>query len=144
MKSSRLLQIAAVIALLQFVTHTAMFVTYHPSHGVVEMSVVAAMRDNAFAFSGVQRSYWDMYFGYGLFSAFACALEATVFWYLSRLAVHAPALVFPFVEIFFVANVVYAALIWMYFFPLPGYFDVLLAALMVLAGIALRRESRAR
>ena len=30
----------------------------------------------------------------------------------------------PVVALFLAANLVYAALVWIYFFPLPGYFDL--------------------
>ena len=35
-----------------------------------------------FAPATAPRSYWDSYFGYGLFASFNCLVEAVLFWQL--------------------------------------------------------------
>src|SRR2546427_7614596 len=72
MTTSTLLRVTAVIALLQFFGHAALFVRARPTHGDAEVTVVAAMKAHRFNFGGSMRSYWDMYFGYGLQAAFIC------------------------------------------------------------------------
>jgi len=144
MKLVMLLRIAAVVALVQFLAHTTLFLTYSPSHGPEEAQLVEAMKSHVFAFSGVKRSYWDMYFGYGLFSAFNCLLEAVVLWLLANQAQQSAKTVLPLVAAFVMANVVYAILIWTYFFSLPGYFDVSLVVILTWALVVGRTASSPR
>src|SRR3989442_1514901 len=66
MTTSTLLRVTAVVALLQFFGHAALFVRAQPTHGDAEVTVVAAMKAHRFNFGGSMRSYWDMYYGYGL------------------------------------------------------------------------------
>jgi len=133
MKTVILLRIAAVVALVQFCAHTTLFMTYVPRHGPDEVSVVQAMQSHYFSFSGSLRSYWDMYFGYGLFSAFNCLLEAVLLWQLAGIAKNFPHLIRPVAALFVAANIGYAILVWKYFFPLPSYFDIAIAILLGLA-----------
>jgi hypothetical protein len=133
MKTVTLLRIAAVVALVQFCAHTTLFMTYVPMHGPDEVSVVQTMQSHYFSFSGSLRSYWDMYFGYGLFSAFNCLLEAVLLWQLASIATNFPHLVRPVAALFVAANIGYTILVWKYFFPLPSYFDIAIAILLGLA-----------
>ncbi len=140
MKPVTILRVAAAIALLQFIGHATLFLTYVPKHGAEEIAVVQAMRDHIFNFSGMQRSYWDMYFGYGLMAAINCLFEAVLFWQLAAIAKTSARLVQPVVALFLVANLVYAALVWIYFFPLPGYFDLAIGLCLGLALFAGRTK----
>jgi len=140
MKLAAVFRIAAVVALVQFIGHGTLFLTYEPKHGPEEIAVMQAMRTHYFSFSGYVRSYWDMYFGYGLFSAFNCLIEALLFWFLAPFADSAGRRIMPIAAIFLFANLGYTALIARYFFALPGYFDVTLSLLMIAAlALALRR-----
>ena len=130
MNTPVLLRIAAALAFVQFCAHTTMFVTYAPMHGAEETSVVQAMQSHFFSFSGWSRSYWDLYFGYGLFSAFNCLIEAVLFFQLASIAGKNPRIVRMIAGLFLVANIGYATLIYRYFFPLPGYFDIAIALLL--------------
>src|SRR2546427_9153063 len=95
MTTSTLLRVTAVVALLQFFGHAALFVRAQPTHGDAEVTVVAAMKAHRFNFGGSMRSYWDMYFGYGLEAAFICLVEAILFWQLATIAGTTPAIVRP-------------------------------------------------
>jgi hypothetical protein len=139
MKTVTLLRIAATVALVQFCAHTTLFLTYAPAHGPDELQVIQTMQSHVFRFSGFLRSYWDMYFGYGLFSAFNCLIEAVLLWLLAGIAKEHARLTQPIVALFLFANVGYTALVWKYFFPLPSYFDI---ALIVVLGAALIAASR--
>jgi hypothetical protein len=68
MKPTMLLRIASIVALLQFAAHTLLLVFGAPTHGPEEIAVVEAMKSHHFDFMGLTRSYWDFYFGYGLFA----------------------------------------------------------------------------
>jgi len=144
MKLATLFRIAALVALLQFIGHSSLLLTYEPKHGPEELAVVEAMRTHYFSFSGYVRSYWDMYFGYGLFSAFNCLIEALLFWFIAPFADGAGRRIVPVAAVFLFANAGYTALIARYFFALPGYFDVTLGLLMVATLVlALRRPPQA-
>ena len=125
-----LLRVAAVVALLQFFGHTALFLRAKPTHGDAEVAVVTAMRAHRFSFGGSLRSYWDMYFGYGVEAAFICLVEAILFWQLATIAAVAPAVVRPIVALFLTANVAHAVLVTRYFFLTPLVPDVLIALLL--------------
>ncbi len=105
MNTAVLLRVAAVIALFQFLAHTTMFVTYTPAHGPDETQVVQIMQSHVFSFSGSLRSYWDMYFGYGLFSAFNCLIEAALLWMLAAMARENAPRTRPIAALFLFANV---------------------------------------
>jgi len=144
MKTPTLLRITSVLSFVQFCAHTAMFVTYRPVHGAEEVAVVEAMRTHVFKFGGAAHSYWELYFGYGLMSAANCLVEAVLFWQLAGLARKSPALIRPIAALFLLANVGYAILVRVYFFPLPGYFDLAIAALLGAAIVtSLRAEAPA-
>ena len=133
MMTSLLLRVGSVTALLQGIAHTAMFVSAAPRHGARELAVLEAMKAQRFDFLGSLRSYWDFYFGYGLFAAFNCFIEAVLFWQLARIAVSQPSLVRPIVALFCVANLGYACLAGTYFFITPIVPDVALAVWLALA-----------
>lgn len=134
-----LLRATAALALLQFVAHGALFVRAKPTHGDTELAVVAAMKANLFNFGGSMRSYWDMYFGYGLEAAFICLVEAILFWLLASVAGAAPAVVRPIVALFLVANVAHAILMTRYFFWVPMVPDILIAVLLAWTLVVLGR-----
>lgn len=142
MKPSILLRIAAAVALLQFIAHTSLLLSYEPSHGPAETTLVQAMRDNRFDFGGFEpHSYWQMYIAYGLFAAVNCLIEAVLFWQLSSVARTDPARVRPFAALFLAANLGYATLVALYFFPIPLLADLTIAACLVLV-LWITRPSR--
>ena len=133
MTTSSLLRVTAIVALLQFAAHGALFVRAKPTHGEPEIAVVQAMKDHQFDFGGSKRSYWDMYFGYGLEAAFICLVEAILFWQLATIATAAPAAAKPIMVLFLLGNVAHAFLVTRYFFVVPLIPDVLIAALLACA-----------
>src|SRR5437899_12941813 len=94
------LRVTAVIALLQFFGHAALFVRARPTHGDAEVTVVAAMKAHRFNFGGSMRSYWDMYFGYGLEAARIFLVEASLFLQLAAIAGWTPTVGRPMIPLF--------------------------------------------
>ena len=136
MTSSLLLRIVSVVALLQFIGHGTMFVRARPTHGPQEVEVVQAMRSHAFTFALAPRTYWDMYFGYGLEAAFVCLVEAVLFWLLAATASETGALVKSVAGLFAIANVAHIIMLVRYFaFPVPMVFDALIAVGLVAAAL---------
>src|SRR5438067_1711044 len=106
MTSSTLLRMAALVALLQFAGHVTLFVRSKPTHGPAEVAVVQAMKDHRFDFGGSLRSYWQMYFGYGLEAAGVCLVEAILLWQLAGIAAATSlATVRPIMILCLVANI---------------------------------------
>jgi hypothetical protein len=132
--TSLLLRTASIVALLQGVAHTLLIVSATPKLGADEIAVLGAMKAHRFDFLGSMRSYWDFYFGYALFVALTCVIEAVLFWQLAGLAAAHPALARPIVALFCGANVAFALLAAKYFFVTPIVPDVVIA---VCLGVAL-------
>jgi hypothetical protein len=132
MTMTALLRTAAIVALLQFAAHGILFVRAKPIHGDTEVAVVQMMKDHRFDFGRSRRSYWDMYFGYGLEAAFICLVEAILFWQLSAVATTSPGVVKPIVMLFLAANVAHALLVLRYFFLVPLVPDLLITGLLAL------------
>lgn len=127
-RAELILRVVAVIALAQGVGHFTLFVRAKPTHGPVEEAVVKAMQTERFKFAAAPRTYWDMYFGYGLEAAAICLVEAVLFWQLAGIAARDVALVRPIAGLFLVANVAHFAMLARYFaFPVPMAFDALIA-----------------
>src|SRR5258706_8744127 len=99
-----LLRILAVVAFLQFAGHGSLFVRARPTHGPDEVAVVEAMRAHAFPFASAPRSYWQMYFGYGLEAAFVCLVEAVFFLQLAPIRGRDATLIKPIPALFSVAH----------------------------------------
>jgi hypothetical protein len=74
-----------------------------------------------------------MYFGYGLFAAFFCLIEALLFWRLSGAASTAPDLVKWIVALFAIVNVAHIGLVARYFFFIPAVPDALIALTLAVA-----------
>jgi len=133
-----LLRAAAVLAAIQGIAHGALFVSAKPRSDA-EAAVVTAMRTSRF-FGGGSRSYWDLYFGYGLIAAAACVVEAVLLWQLVRVAQVQPLVARQIVALLIVANVGHALLVWRYFaFPIPIVFDLLVAVCLAATFVGLAR-----
>jgi hypothetical protein len=136
-----LLRIAAALALVQALAHTAMFLNMHPSHGADEIAVVSAMKSHAFLFGGFSRTYWDMYFGYGLLAALVVFVEAALFWLLATLATEDARRLRPIVGLFVLYNLAHAVLLSRYFFAVPIVADLVVAAALLAAWVAAGRDT---
>jgi hypothetical protein len=134
--TSLLLRVASLVALLQGLAHTILIVSATPKHGPEEIAVLGAMKGYRFDFLGSLRSYWDFYFGYALFVALTCVIEAVLFWQLAGIAAAHPALVRPIIALFCGANIVFALLAAKYFFVTPIVPDVILALCLGVAAWA--------
>src|SRR5690349_7029068 len=127
MTASIILRVASVLAAVQGLAHGSLFVSAKPRYGAVEIAVIEAMKSNRF-FAGGTRSYWDMYFGYGLIAAGVCLVEAVLLWQLGRIAAVDARLIRPLLLVLFVANFAHVLLVGRYFmFLVPMAFDVIIA-----------------
>jgi hypothetical protein len=128
MKPTTILRLASLLALLQYSAHAFLFLSAKPTHGAAETAVIDTMKGHRFEFSGLSRSYWDFYFGYGLSAIVWGLVEIVLLWQLSTLATDNFSRVRPTIALFVLANVAHAILAWNYFFPAPVVGDVVVAA----------------
>jgi hypothetical protein len=143
MRTSTLLRIAALLALVQAVAHAAMFLTAQPTNGPDEIAVVGAMKAHAFLFGGFSRTYWDLYFGYGLLAALVVVFEAALLWLLAGLARDEPARLRGVIALLIAYNLAHAALLLRYFFLVPIVADGVVTLVLVLALLSARSRRAA-
>jgi len=133
-----ILYAATGLALVQYLAHAFLFLSAKPTHGPEEPVVLEAMKSNRFKIGLSPRSYWDLYFGYGLLVILGGMVEVVILWQLAAVVNSYPALIKPFVSMFFIFNIVHALLVWKYFALLaPVIFDLIIAACMVMVFISL-------
>jgi hypothetical protein len=130
-------RVAAALAILQGAGH-AMLVLTAKATQPSQSTVVDAMRGHAFVFSGVHRTYWDLYTGYALLAAGVCFIEAALLWIIAPMASYAAPAARKLLAVVIFANLSHMAMMARYFFPLPAVFDgaiiVLLFAAIVSRG----------
>lgn len=136
MKSSRILKLASLLALIQYSAHAFLFLSAKPTHGPEEDAVIRMMKQYHFNFGGFSRSYWDFYFGYGLLGILTGVFEIVVLWQLAALAKANPSHGRPMVALLILFNLAHAALVRQYFFLMPALFDIAVAACLLWAFIA--------
>src|SRR4051812_42518805 len=102
MKSSSLLRAASVVMLLFAVGHTLGAPDSWSPPG--ETEVLRAMRSFHFVILGSSRSYWDLYFGFGLFGGVCQFLQAVLLWQMATIAKTDPGKVRPMTLAFLAAS----------------------------------------
>jgi uncharacterized membrane protein YesL len=129
------LRIGAVISLFFAIGHTigGVRASWSP---IAENAVLAAMRTFHFDFAGVNRTYLELYRGFGFLLTVYLLLQAVLLWQLAGIARTDRKLALPMVWSFFLATIVMSVLTWIYLFPTPVYFDVALLACLGWALIA--------
>lgn len=136
MKPTLFLRIASVLTFVHCVLHTLGGVFGSPSHGADELAIVNAMKSRSFDVMGSMRSYWDFFFGYGLFVTLALLVEAILLWQLAMLAKAYPAFVKPIVALLLFNFLAMAVVSWRYFFLAPVINELLVAVCIAIALLA--------
>jgi hypothetical protein len=132
MKPTLFLRIASVLTLIHCALHTIGGVFGKPRSGA-ELAVIEAMKSHPFDFMGSLRSYWDFYFGYGLFVTINLLIQGLLFWQLATMAKTNAAWTRPILALFFLNYVAMAIIAWKYFFIAPAVTELLIAACLALA-----------
>ena len=129
------LRIAAALATIQAIAHLILFLRSLPGPGSSAWSLAQAMRVQA----GPEHStYWGMYFGYGLLSALTAALVAGLIWLGAAFANDCRTMARWLIGLVGTAVVLHAIVIGAYFFRVPLWFDLLVAALLAIGWMQLR------
>jgi hypothetical protein len=143
MKTTAFLRLASILALLACLGHTYLFVSYVPVHGPDEIVVVTAMKIHRFSFGGYVHSYWELYFGYGLFVSIACLVESVLFWQLADLAKSNPRSIRRLLLPLIFGEAGYSILMVKYFFIIPIVVHISTTICLVLAFITAASASSA-
>jgi hypothetical protein len=98
-----------------------------------ETDTLQAMRHYKMPVSGVSRSYYEFYVGFGYSLSVYMLLQAVLLWLLARLSTQYPQAARPFVAALLIASLVHAVIAAIYIFPLPAIFHCLVACFLALA-----------
>jgi hypothetical protein len=142
-KPALFLRIASVLSFIHCVLHTIGGVFGSPQHGAEEVAVIQAMKGHRFDVFGSMRSYWDFFFGYGLFVTIVLLIAAILFWRVASFAATSPALVRSVAAIFALNFLGMAVVSWKYFFAAPAVVELLIAICLVAAFAGIGRQSKA-
>lgn len=134
------LRVAAALATLQAAAHLTLFLRSMPGPNSPAWPLVQAMRGQA---GPGHTTYRGMYFGYGLLSAVTALFIACLIWLAASFDAGSRRLARRLVAIVLLAVAVHAVVIALYFFPVPLYFDILVAALLAGGWMALGQEEAA-
>ena len=120
-------RIAAGLTLFFAISHTGgMF--FPTRQGPEENALLEHMRSYRFDIMGANRTYWDFYFGFGLYLTASLLVVGILSWQMGALSRTQPATARRLGWTLLVGQVGFAALSWVYFFIAP-------AAVSSLAGV---------
>ncbi|MGZ6141347.1 MAG: LIC_13387 family protein [Myxococcaceae bacterium] len=132
-KPFKFLRAASVLSFLFFLGHSV-GAPWTPSEGGATSTVIGLMKSYRFEVLGSERTYWDLYQGFGLTQSVFLLLEAVVLWFLATLAVKDAQRLRAIVVAYLVANVAQLFLVVRFFFLPPV---VLTAAITLCLALAL-------
>jgi hypothetical protein len=104
-----------------------------------EVALLNAMKALHFDAMGSLRTYWDFYFGFGLFLTVNLLLLSALLWQLASVVKTAPAIARPFIGLLCIAFLAFAVLSGLYFFIAPLIIEGMIAVLLGLAYRIARR-----
>ena len=140
MNPKLLLRASAVVTFVHAMLNTFVGLLSGTSKNHEEVLLLNAMKALHFDALGSLRTYWDFYFGFGLFLTFNLLLLAVLMWQLSSVAKAQPAMARPFIGMLCIAFLAFAILSWLYFFIAPVVIELVIALLLGLAYASLRRS----
>jgi hypothetical protein len=126
-KSIVLLRIASVLAMIHCALHTIGGVFGTPKNGSEEVAVIETMKGHTFNVIGSMRTYWDFFFGYGLFVTVSLLFQGILFWILASFAKTNPALVRSIAGLFCLNYIFFSIIAFKYFFVGPGVAQLMIA-----------------
>jgi anti-sigma-K factor RskA len=139
MRSRGWLRAASVFLWIFCLGHTAGMLM-GKSSGPQEDAVVRAMKDFHFDAMGRDRTLWNFWEGFNVFTSLALATLAVLVWQLGRVSRTAPGTTRPLVATLFVGTAAIAVLCWIDFFIAPAAASTLAAASLLVVWVSLGRE----
>ena len=131
MNATVLLRVAATISLLFTAGHSTGGLQKWSPMG--ENAVLKAMTDVRFDAMGANRSYLDLFMGFGWSVSAAMLLQSVLLWQLATLARKDAASVRPMIAAFALAQLASGIITWCFIFPLPALFSAVLLVVLVAA-----------
>jgi hypothetical protein len=104
--------------------------------------VLASMKAFHFDVGGVNRSYYEFYRGFGFLLTVFLILQAALLWQLASVAKKNRSVARQLAWSIFLASIPMGVLTWIFLFPMPVYFDVLLTACLAWAMFSLMRDEQ--
>lgn len=130
MNPNLLLRVAAVLTFAHAMLNTFAGLMSGTSKNQEEVLLLNAMKALRFDAMGSLRTYWDFYFGFGLFLTVNLLLISALLWHLATLVKVQPAIVRTFVGLLCIAFLVFAGLSGLYFFIAPLGTEAVIALLL--------------
>ena len=125
-----LLRAASFLSMLHALLNTFAGLLSGTSSNQKEVAVLNAMKALQFDAMGSLRTYWDFYFGFGLFLTLNLLLISALLWQLASLVKTEPAIARPFIGLFCIAFVAFAILSGLYFFMAPLILEMFVAIIL--------------
>ena len=139
MKPHILLRTASALTLVHALLNTFAGLLSGTSKNQDEVALLNSMKALRFDAMGSLRTYWDFYFGFGLFLTVNLLLISVLLWQLSSLVKAEPEIARPFIGLLCVAFLAFAVLSWLYFFIAPLIIEGVIALLLGFAYAFSRR-----
>lgn len=108
--------------------------------GPEENALLDHMRSYRFDIMGANRTYWDFYFGFGLYLTVSLLVLAALSWQVGTLSAMQPA-ARPLGWTLLTGQVAFAALSWIYFFVAPAAVSSLAAVCTLVAQLVGEKSS---
>lgn len=133
MTSALLYRVASVLMFLFAVGNAFVFRRTYPNWGVD--SVVGAMRTIRFEIQGLNRTLWDFYTGFGLFTSLFLVFAAVLAWYLGSIPKDQLRSLSVVTWAFAICLLGISVLSWKYFLLSTGVAYSLVTLLLIVAAI---------
>ncbi len=144
MRTTVWLKIAAGLTLFQAVGHTIGAVLAGPTHGPAEVALRDSMRAFRVTAMGMQRSYWDFYFGSGWAITALVVSLAAVMWLLAPIARQTPALARPVILVLAAGYAAVTIISALYFVTAPIVIGAAITLSLVAAALPASRQGARR
>lgn len=141
MKPKILLRIAAILIFIHSVLHTFGFGTWKQAPDPVYKTIVDGMTTHTFPFMGAVRSLGNFYEGFGYASSIALFLIAVVLWLVSGETGRSANLAKKIIYAVGIALVAWGIDELIYFFPFAASITLIAAALTLLSGFVMNKNS---
>jgi len=142
MTPTTFLRIASIITLLYFAGHTSGMPWTPDVVDSATSPVVEAMKGHSFDVAGSMRTYWDIYFGFGISISLFMLISAVVLWQISSLAKTDASAVRPIIAVFLIGFLANTLLSWKYFFVVPLAMSAAISACLAVAFVTARRSKQ--
>lgn len=141
MKPKILLRIAAILIFIHSVLHTFGFSTWKQAPDPVYKTIVDGMTTHTFPFMGAVRSLGNFYEGFGYASSIALFLITIVLWLVSGETGRSANLAKKIIYAVGIALVAWGIDELIYFFPFAASITLTAAALTLLSGFVMKKNS---